>query len=253
MSQNVMRVTCFVCRRKRRRRGSGDKDAGTYKVWLILELRLKKEVSPDREPSVDPALGADDAEKLGERLREAIAESVAGQVEEMVWTTADDLSDEQVTDFIAGLPDAVKTLVEQSLDSLAGAAGVPAPVALLGADVTAILLLKPVLEPIEDAVHALEVVGIVIGLVAGLHPLVITCVKHLAHDELGSVLTNAFQWVIRPSDAGALDDQPSAPNRDESSPSRALQNRINSINSRSRKTNSITGQHKAVSDVNATD
>ena len=149
MGQNVMRVTCFVCRRKWRRRGSSDEDEITYQVWLILELRLEKEISPDHDLSVDPALGVPDAEKLGERLKEAIAESVAGQVEELVWTTADDLSDEQVAGLIAGLPDAVKTLVEQSLDSLAGTAGVPAPMALLGADVTATRLLKPVLEPIE--------------------------------------------------------------------------------------------------------
>ena len=80
----------------------------------------------------------------------------------------------------------VKTLGEKPLDILGDAAGFPAPVVSLGADVSATLLLKSALEPLESTVHMLEVVGIVLGLATGMHPLVITCVKHLAYDEVFS-------------------------------------------------------------------
>lgn len=214
MSQNMVIVTCYVCRRRKRRRSiPGDNAEVTYQVWLILELCPGEAVAAP-EPSVDLALGAAAAERLGELLRESVAEVVAGRVEGMVWRT-DDLSEDQVASFVAGLPDIVKTLAEKPLDSLAGLAGVPVRVALLSADVTATLLLKPVLEPIETAVHAFEVAGIVIGLVTGLHPLVITCVKHLAYDELGDALTEAFEQIMSPADARTIDDRPSVPCRFE--------------------------------------
>jgi hypothetical protein len=52
--------------------------------------------------------------------------------------------------------------------------------------VSATLLLKPVLEPLERVVHAFEVAGIVVRVVTVLHPLTVICAKHLAHDKLGS-------------------------------------------------------------------
>jgi hypothetical protein len=62
--------------------------------------------------------------------------------------------------------------------------------------VSATLLLKPVLEPLERAVHAVEVAGIVVGLVMGLHPLAVICAKHLAHDELGSAMATGARQLI---------------------------------------------------------
>lgn len=67
----------------------------------------------------------------------------------------------------------------------------------------------------ERAVHAFEVAGIVIGLVTGLHPLVITCVKHLVHDELGAALTDAFKQIMSPAEARTAADQSFIPGRFE--------------------------------------
>jgi hypothetical protein len=142
--------------------------------------------------------------KSGERLKETVAEVLAGRLEGAVWKTIDDLSEDQIAGLLAGLPDVVKTLAEQPLDILGDAAGFPAPVVSLGADVTATLVLKPVLEPLQSAVHFLEVAGIVLGLATGMHPLVLTCVKHLAYDELGETLTHAFEQIMSPADARAL-------------------------------------------------
>lgn len=206
VSQNVVIVTHHVCRRKRRSRVPGMKDEVTYEVWLIPVLCPQDEAAAALQPSVGPVLSAD---RLGERLRESMAEVAAGRVEGMIWKTADDLSEDQVADLVAGLPERMKALAEQPLDILGDAVGVPAPAVSLGADVTATLVLKPILKPVESVIHAAEVVAIAVGLMTGLHPLVITCVKHLAHDELGSVLAHTFEQIklMSPADALALDGQ----------------------------------------------
>ena len=133
----------------------------------------------------------------GERLKEALAESTADRIVEMVWKMDDSLSDGQIADLAASLPDSVKTLVQGQLNNLARPGrGFSSPVASFGADVTATLVLSPVLKPVEDGLP-LEVVGIVTGLVTGLHPLVITCAKYLAHDELGSMLATAIKRAMK--------------------------------------------------------
>ena len=136
------------------------------------------------------------AENLRERLRQAVAESAAGPIEEMIWKIADDPSEEQVASLIADLPDAVKTQAWRLLEGPAGAAGVPAFAAVPASDIVTAVLLDPILEPVEDALHVLEVVGVVIGMAVGLHPLVITCVEHLAFDQIGSALTTAIKRMM---------------------------------------------------------
>ena len=137
------------------------------------------------------------AENLRERLRQAVAESAACLIEEMIWKIADDPSEaEQVASLIADLPDAVKTQAWRLLEGPAGAAGVPAFAAVPASDIVTAVLLDPILEPVEDALHVLEVVGVVIGMAVGLHPLVITCVEHLAFDQIGSALTTAIKRMM---------------------------------------------------------
>lgn len=105
------------------------------------------------------------------------------------------------------------TLISKPLDSLATAAGISAPVASFGADVTATMLLEPIVGPVEKSVHFLEVAGIVIGLATGLQSLVVICVKHLAHDEFGNALTGAFKQFINQitgsTDARTVDEHQS--------------------------------------------
>ena len=136
----------------------------------------------------------------------------------MVWKIGDGLSDKEIADLVASLPDSVKTLVQEQLDGLAQVAGVPAPVASLGADVTANLVLSPVLRPVENDLHTLEVVGIVVGLVTGLHPLAIICAKHLAHDELNSMLATAIKQAMSSPSTETLDGMPSVAERSATEP-----------------------------------
>lgn len=198
-------MTCYVCRRKRDDQAVDDEDEYVYDVWFIVQSVFVQETGIPAV-SVDTALSEDAAVELGERLREAVVEVMADRVEGMVWH---DLAEEQAADFMSSLPDTMKSLAGKPLGTLTGLAGLPAPAASFSTDVVTTALLKPVLEPVESAVHAFEVAAIVIGLLAGLHPLVITCVKHLAHDELGSALSGAFEHLL--SQAGVrASEQPSA-------------------------------------------
>lgn len=190
MSQRTRTLT-FVYRRKRRGRGLR-KNKDMYQVWVLTEVITEEEARYLPES----ALKRGTIESLCEHLKEALAKSMADRVQQMVWKSADNLSEQQAADLIANLPDMAKMPVETLTDKLATAARVPAPVAELGSDTIATFVMRPVLEPAERALHGLEVIGIVVGLVTGLHPLAMLCVKYLAHDEFGSVLASGFERLL---------------------------------------------------------
>jgi hypothetical protein len=178
VSQIVVIVTLYVSRRKRRGSLLGEKEEITDQVWLVVEVRSADEACSCPETDRNPAPTATGGETFDEQLRDAVAESVADSVEQMFWESGD-LSDDQIASLVANLPDLVKSLVAEPLGRIASAAGAPVPAAAFGADVSATLLLKPVLEPLERVVHAFEVAGIVVGVVTVLHPLTVICAKHL--------------------------------------------------------------------------
>jgi hypothetical protein len=130
----------------------------TYQVWLVLEVCPEGAFTAS-EATVNHCLDLGTAHKVGERLKETVAEVLAGRLEGVVWKTADDLSEDHVAGILAGLPDTVKTLAERPLDILGDAVRAPGPAVSFGADVAATAVLKPVLEPLQSTVHVLEVVG----------------------------------------------------------------------------------------------
>jgi len=209
----VTTVTCYVIRRRRcdiaHDRGLvvRDEDEYVYEVWLVFEYRLQPD--PDaRELPAATVLTAQAAAGVTKRLQEAVAEVAADRTAGMAWH-ADRLSGAQAADFVFSLPATVETLAGAPLSAAAGQVGIPAPAVPFGTDVITAALLKPVLGPLETAVHVVEIVGTVIGLVTGLHLLVVTCVSHLAHDELSSALARAFQHILSQAEEQAL-EQPSA-------------------------------------------
>jgi hypothetical protein len=196
VSRHAVIVTLYRRRRRRPASVSDRRDEDTYQVWLFLDLSLAEGAGAVPGSVVGPVPGAD-AEGLRERLWQAVAESVADPVEEMLWKIADGSSQEQVSGLIADLPDSVKTQARRLLEGPAAAAGVPALAAVPTSAIVTSVLLDPILEPVEDGLHALEVVGVVIGMAIGLHPLVITCLEHLAFDQVGSALTTAIKHMMK--------------------------------------------------------
>lgn len=196
MSQRAQITMCCVCR-KRHPYVLSDTD-GADELWLFAVTGpLGTDVIPQR--LLDGARDASAIAELRDRLKDAWAETLAGDIEETVWKIDGPSDERQMTSLVASLPDSATTLVQDQLAGLARDTSIPAPVASLGAGVTATLVLSPVLKPAEEVLHSLEVVGIVLGLVTGLHPLVIVCAKHLAYDEFGSALTRTIKHATEGS------------------------------------------------------
>ena len=184
--QYMYEVTRYVGRRKRH-----PADEGEYELWVVAVLRP---LDPGAACPRVPSASEESAEHLRENLQDAIADVAAGRVADMIWK-ADDLPGGTAAALI-GLPDKMEALVDEPLGTLASGAGVPPPAASFTGDVAGVVLLKPVLKPVQSAVHGLEIAGAIVGLLTGMHPLVVTCVKHLIRDELSDMLAKAFSQVI---------------------------------------------------------
>jgi hypothetical protein len=198
-------VTYYLGRRERDTAYDAD-GKYAYEIWVLAELQ-SAEAAPLLQPSVDRELSPESASDLGKHLKAAIDDVAAGRVEGIIWKI-DDLSEGQVARLI-DLPDRLQALAVKPLDGLAGAAGLPAPVASFSSDVAGTMLLKPITELVESALHGLEVAGTIIALLTGAHGLLVTCLKHLIHDKLGDMLSDAFGRAISAA-TEALGRQPSA-------------------------------------------
>ena len=120
---------------------------------------------------------------------------------------------------VISLPDTARSLAGMPVAAAASGAGIPAPAASFGTDVITTALLKPVLDPLQETVHAFEVAGIIVGfLIPGLHPLLVTCIRHLVRDQLSSALASAFEHVLNEARAQRL-EQPSTASPAAATPS----------------------------------
>jgi hypothetical protein len=80
----------------------------------------------------------------------------------------------------------------ESAKRAAGAAGVGALAIGPVPDVLANLALVPVLSRADEVVHALEVAGVIAGVLIGDVRLAMVCAKHLLYDEATNVLADTF-------------------------------------------------------------
>jgi hypothetical protein len=195
-SNSAYEVTYYLWRRKRRpapsyvagRRLSAadDSDGGyTYEIWVV---------AIPRQRAVGGELSAESGSGPGMDLKQAVANVSAARVVGAIWRI-DDLAEGQAATLI-GMPEKLKGLVDEPLGAAAGVIGMPAPAAVFSGDVAGTLLLRPVMEPVENALHGLEIVGAIVGLVTGLHGLSALCLKHLVHDRITKMLGDAFRWAI---------------------------------------------------------
>lgn len=205
-SNSAYKVTYYLGRRRRSSEDDGD-DTYLCEIWAVAELQPAEAAVLPLQLSVDRELSPEAASGLGKDLKAAIDDVMADRVERMVWKI-DDVPEDQVADLL-NLPDGLQALAVTPLDTLTRAAGLAAPVASFSSDVAATMLLKPIMEPVKSALHGLEVVGTIIGLLTGAHGLVVTCVKHLIRDELGSMLSDGFGRTIDAANE-ALGREPSA-------------------------------------------
>jgi hypothetical protein len=189
-------VTYYLWRRKRsapwfatsrRHRSAVDDNDGeyTYEIWVVA---IPGQLSADHELSLESASG------LGEDLKQAIADVAAGHVTGAIWKI-DDLSGDQAAVLI-GMPEKLQGLVDEPLAAAAAAAGIGSSAAEFTGQVAGAMLLKPVMEPVDSTLRSLEIIGVIAGLVTGLHGLSALCLKHLIRDKITKTLGDAFSQAI---------------------------------------------------------
>jgi len=171
----------------RRRRSAADDNDGeyTYEIWVV---------AIPGQLSVDHELGAESASGPDEDLKQAIADVAADRVTGAIWKI-DDLSADQAAVLI-GMPEKLQGLVDEPLAAAAAAAGMGDFAAEFTGQVAGAMLLRPVMEPVESTLRGLEIVGVIAGLVTGLHGLSALCMKHLIHDKITKMLGDAFSQAI---------------------------------------------------------
>jgi hypothetical protein len=158
-----------------------------------------------------------------ERRREQIDEAVAGyaasflagQAGDAWWATQGDLPLANAADLLNGSAEWLRDLIEHPLGEIASAAGANGPVVSVGAGITANFVTARLTAPLEGAARLCEVAGIIVGLAAGAHPLVMACAKRLVHDELGQALTREFTNIL-----GSADQDRETPDSREAAESR---------------------------------
>jgi hypothetical protein len=204
----VTLVSCYVLRRKRSGSASDEDDALAaceYQVWIISQVYCGPDAAYIPAVVARAAAGDNAAEVLSERLRKAVAEAAADRTMAAVWRSAG-FTRQQALDLVADLPDTLRGRAGTAVGNLAALAGVPTPVAVFSGEVAAAFMLEPVLRPVTQALHGLEVVGIVIALATGQPHLSILCAKPLLHDQVGSGLADVFERAMRPEEAASEDD-----------------------------------------------
>jgi hypothetical protein len=112
------------------------------------------------------------------------------------WQTSQGFPLSQAANLLHGSVDWLRELVEHPLAEAASRAGAASPIVPIEAGIAANFVTARLTEPLEAAARACEIAGIVIGLGAGVPPLVIACAKLYARDQLGQVLSREFEEII---------------------------------------------------------
>jgi hypothetical protein len=227
----LVTVTCYLIRVERADvRDHGDAtdlghndpraDMGTTYLCYLSQDGIEVSVTINlTEPVHSAAEHARAACGGCEELKKAAADYAGNRAVNAIWPTdqwppADGLSINEAAEALNQTSDWLRSLVECPIDGLAISAGVPDPVAVAGAGVVGTFVMASITRPVEDAAKIIEVVGIVVGLVTGLHPLVLACARPLAHSEIAGLVAKALEKAMSPMEAhsdASPTDAPSDP------------------------------------------
>lgn len=162
---------------------------GTVRIFDIKEF-------PGENPRIE--WRAETSEEYGEapgRLKDAIASYIAKRL-----TSGLDYADGPVADAADKITRGINDLAENPLRDAAHGLGMPDGPSEPAAGVFAIVLTKPVVEPVEKAAKLIEAVGLIIAIVTGIHPLVLAFGKPLLHDQVVELVQKAVTALLSPAD-----------------------------------------------------
>jgi hypothetical protein len=148
-----------------------------------------------------------DIEKAREKLTKATADYLATAIGDPAfkaategWETQSFLVTE-VADGIEGISGELQGLVEMPLKGLSVAFGLSPGEATIAAGISTNIILAPITGPLDEASTFVEVAGLIIGLVTGMHGLVLACGKLLAHSQAKRALAHGVDELLGGSHA----------------------------------------------------
>ncbi len=147
---------------------------------------------------------------LRDKLTDATAEYVADKItpfapQSLQWASTDLLNPADLSTALDRCQQALHNLAQRPSDQLLTRAGAAPPVAVAASAVGANLVLAPVDQFIGSTSQLIDVAGILIGAVAGLHPLVIACANRLANVQVQNAAAHVLAEALG---AGPRDPAP---------------------------------------------
>jgi hypothetical protein len=144
-----------------------------------------------------------------ERLTDAAGDYVADRAVDPAftaatryWITSDAYPLASVADASDRLAGALRYVVSYPIGKAAAEIRIAATAGLAG--ISADFVLEPVTRPLAQAAQACEIIGVVVGVAAGLHPLAMSCAKMLGQGLLEDALEKAVTSAINDLAAGPL-------------------------------------------------
>ena len=188
---NVTLVDVYVMRKMKRPEVREPSSAGAeeygYQV-VVVAVFVADEYQAIAEAAAHVALPRPEANG---RLKKAMNDTAAEGVVKLIWKS-DDLRSGDLTGLIMQSPELLRQATAELAKRAAGAAGVGALAVGPVPGVLANLAMEPVLSPTGELVHALEVAGVIVGVLIGDIHLAMICTKQLLYDSATSVLADAF-------------------------------------------------------------
>ena len=149
-----------------------------------------------------------------DRLADAVADYFAKKVGDPVftavaerWVTQDSFPQTAVAEACHRISDGLNTLVERPLEAVGTEIRLPGLEAATAAGIGTDLILEPVTQPLGQAAEVCEIVGLVVGIMTGFHPLALASGKMLAHDVFHRVVTRGITEAARELLSGEPDQQ----------------------------------------------
>jgi hypothetical protein len=200
----LVRVTCFALRGERAGRDPTGPGPGPAQPVTGFQIKRETVVMSNVAPHIEALRHEYEQPGTGHQRRKAIKEAIAdyaaqriqGTVLVSLWQTREGFPIADAAGFLDGSAGWLRGLVAEPLSGLGSGVGLPGPVAAAGAGIAANLVTAPVTTPLDDAARICDVTGIVFGVLTGMHPLVITCVKQLARDAIGQGLAEGFERIM---------------------------------------------------------
>ena len=169
-------------------------------VSEVARARSQGEVEFIERLRVD-YLNDDASEGWREDIRAAASEYMASAVQDQLAIKWFEVSQSfplsNAAKLLNGSAEWLRGQVENPLADISASAGFEGPEIDIGAGIIANFVAAPVTKRLGKAARVCEIIGIVVGVATGAHPLVMACTKLFVHDKAKEVLSEGFENIFK--------------------------------------------------------